>query len=231
MILPNKTILHWYFSLSNWIQRGPIHILYLPGDLIEDGLKLLCFRECTKEIIWIKTRLLLLIGYNPKANVVNSRFYKNCSLCLEKKKKKKMLYATTKLFAIIALIYTVNITYAFNIKEVLFGNKAAVTDKSTPSFGRPMQKRSPSNRAGKTLLLLLPTAMCTEYWQFNTIDIPCDGYICEDTESCVSTPSECPCRLETEIKCAIGDWYVCIRGDQLCPSVQWYMPFYTHIIK
>ncbi|EPB92892.1 hypothetical protein HMPREF1544_00331 [Mucor circinelloides 1006PhL] len=109
-----------------------------------------------------------------------------------------MLYATTKLFAIIALIYTVNITYAFNIKEVLFGNKAAVTDKSTPSFGRPMQKRSPSNRA----------------------DIPCDGYICEDTESCVSTPSECPCRLETEIKCAIGDWYVCIRGDQLCPSVQ-----------
>ncbi|KAL9539975.1 hypothetical protein MBANPS3_009948 [Mucor bainieri] len=109
-----------------------------------------------------------------------------------------MLYATTKLFALLVFIYTIHITYAFDIKQVLFGNKAAVNDKSVPSFGRPVEKRPTSNRA----------------------DIPCDHYICEDTETCVLTPSECPCRLETDIKCKIGDWYACIRGDQSCSTVQ-----------
>ncbi|KAF1801544.1 hypothetical protein V8B55DRAFT_1471717 [Mucor lusitanicus] len=111
-----------------------------------------------------------------------------------------MLYATTKLlFAILVFISTINIAYAFDIKQVLFGNKAAANDKSTASFGRPVKERpSSSNRA----------------------DIPCEHYICEDTGACVSTPFECPCRLETDIKCEIGDWYTCIRGDQSCSSVQ-----------
>ncbi|KAK4514064.1 uncharacterized protein ATC70_006072 [Mucor velutinosus] len=109
-----------------------------------------------------------------------------------------MLHATTKLFTIIVFIYTINIVHAFDIKQVLFGNKAAVNDKLTPSFGRPVEERPASNRA----------------------DIPCDHYICEGTGACVLTPLDCPCRLETDIKCEVGDWYICIRGDQSCSSMQ-----------
>jgi hypothetical protein len=90
-------------------------------------------------------RYVLLIGLNLEANVVNSRFYTAVLLLFS---KKKMLYATTKLLAIIVFICTINITYAFDIKQVLFGNKAAVNDKSTPSFGRPVEERPSSNRAG-----------------------------------------------------------------------------------
>lgn len=75
-----------------------------------------------------------------------------------------MLYATTKLlFAILVFISTINIAYAFDIKQVLFGNKAAANDKSTASFGRPVKERpSSSNRAGK-YYVYITTAMHTKH--------------------------------------------------------------------
>lgn len=62
--------------------------------------------------------------------------------------KKKMLHATIKLFTVIVFIYAINTSYAFDIKQVLFGNKAAANDKAAPSFGRPVEEGPSSNRAG-----------------------------------------------------------------------------------
>ncbi|CAO3599165.1 unnamed protein product [Absidia cylindrospora] len=46
------------------------------------------------------------------------------------------------------------------------------------------------------------------------------GYLCPDTKKCVSEPKYCPCRLEADIKCQVGeDWYTCIRGDQTCDQM------------
>ncbi|CAO3697484.1 unnamed protein product [Rhizopus microsporus] len=49
--------------------------------------------------------------------------------------------------------------------------------------------------------------------------MPCKDYICKDTEACVSSPVECPCRLTMNKKCMIGDWYTCIRGDLSCSEL------------
>lgn len=59
-----------------------------------------------------------------------------------------MLHATIKLFTVIVFIYAINTSYAFDIKQVLFGNKAAANDKAAPSFGRPVEEGPSSNRAG-----------------------------------------------------------------------------------
>ncbi|KAI8638403.1 hypothetical protein BD408DRAFT_423130 [Parasitella parasitica] len=104
------------------------------------------------------------------------------------------MYATTKLYTSILLICFISVAQAFNIKDIIFGNTEDLNDEPSIIFGRPIAKTLRSNRA----------------------DIPCQHFICEETETCVATPFECPCRLETEIKCKVGDWYTCLRGDKSC---------------
>ncbi|KAL4208216.1 hypothetical protein AB4K20DRAFT_1915217 [Rhizopus microsporus] len=93
------------------------------------------------------------------------------------------------------LLFILSIT-AFNIKEALFGNSKTQDIKQHNTFGAP-ETTSKSNRP----------------------DMPCKDYICKDTEACVSSPVECPCRLTMNKKCMIGDWYTCIRGDLSCSEL------------
>lgn len=60
-----------------------------------------------------------------------------------------MIYATTKLYTIILFIYMINIAHAFNIKEMLFGNKETVNDQPAVFFGQPIVERQQPSRAGK----------------------------------------------------------------------------------
>ncbi|KAI7900969.1 uncharacterized protein BX663DRAFT_515884 [Cokeromyces recurvatus] len=100
------------------------------------------------------------------------------------------------------LNYHVN---AFDFKSILFGSgskdsiKEATTTSSIP-FGTPIVQLSKSDRRS---------------------NIPCNYYLCKDTETCVKHPLDCPCRLETDKKCIIGDnnWFICIRGDQSCDQL------------
>lgn len=52
-----------------------------------------------------------------------------------------------------------------------------------------------------------------------SLEIECKDYICQDTEDCVKTPLDCPCRLATDKKCRVGDWYVCINGQESCDEL------------
>ncbi|KAL2918613.1 hypothetical protein HK105_202014 [Polyrhizophydium stewartii] len=36
------------------------------------------------------------------------------------------------------------------------------------------------------------------------------GYICPSVPVCVASPAECPCASSTDLKCMVGDWYVCL---------------------
>ncbi|CEP07528.1 hypothetical protein [Parasitella parasitica] len=102
------------------------------------------------------------------------------------------MHATIKLNAIILLICLISITRAFNIKDIIFGNAEDSEDEASIIFGSRIAEEQRSNRP----------------------DIPCQHFICEETETCVFIPSECPCRLETEIKCKVGDW------DELRPILR-----------
>lgn len=47
----------------------------------------------------------------------------------------------------------------------------------------------------------------------------CDDYLCSDTLACVKEPHECPCPFTEQLRCPIGDAYVCVpRMD--CSSVE-----------
>ncbi|KAJ3184051.1 hypothetical protein HDU85_001902 [Gaertneriomyces sp. JEL0708] len=48
----------------------------------------------------------------------------------------------------------------------------------------------------------------------------CQSYICPGTNICASKPADCPCPRSTDVKCPVGDWYICIRGDQKCESIR-----------
>lgn len=43
----------------------------------------------------------------------------------------------------------INIAHAFNIKEMLFGNKETVNDQPAVFFGQPIVERQQPSRAGK----------------------------------------------------------------------------------
>lgn len=51
------------------------------------------------------------------------------------------------------------------------------------------------------------------------VAIACKDYICSDTADCVKSAIECPCPLPTDKKCFIGDWYICINGQESCDSL------------
>lgn len=57
------------------------------------------------------------------------------------------------------------------------------------------------------------------YLTLQFLDIACKDYLCEETDACVKNPVNCPCRLETDLKCFVGDWYTCIRGDESCDDL------------
>ncbi|KAK6093840.1 hypothetical protein MT418_005676 [Batrachochytrium dendrobatidis] len=38
----------------------------------------------------------------------------------------------------------------------------------------------------------------------------CAGYLCPDNDICVDVPLECPCVRDLDLRCLIGDWYVCL---------------------
>lgn len=41
----------------------------------------------------------------------------------------------------------------------------------------------------------------------------CSAYLCSDTLACVEAPNECPCPYREQRRCAVGDTYVCIQGQ------------------
>jgi len=41
----------------------------------------------------------------------------------------------------------------------------------------------------------------------------CGSYLCSDTLACVETPDECPCPYKEQQRCAVGDTYVCVQGQ------------------
>jgi len=41
----------------------------------------------------------------------------------------------------------------------------------------------------------------------------CSAYLCSDTLACVEAPNECPCPYKEQQRCAVGDTYVCIQGQ------------------
>ncbi|KAI9031008.1 hypothetical protein CLU79DRAFT_365743 [Phycomyces nitens] len=86
---------------------------------------------------------------------------------------------------------------AFDFKNLLFGQQEVPLGAPFP-FGFP---ETPASRKADL--------------------VSCNGYLCDDTLKCVREPSECPCRRETEIKCSIGDWYTCVRGDQDCNIIEY----------
>ena len=43
----------------------------------------------------------------------------------------------------------------------------------------------------------------------------CGSYLCSDTLACVETPDECPCPYKEQQRCAVGDTYVCVQGQDL----------------
>jgi hypothetical protein len=45
----------------------------------------------------------------------------------------------------------VNSAYAFNIKEMLFGNKETVNDQPAVFFGQPIVEKQQPSRAGKKI--------------------------------------------------------------------------------
>ncbi|KAI8094761.1 hypothetical protein BDF21DRAFT_448892 [Thamnidium elegans] len=101
-------------------------------------------------------------------------------------------------FIIFCLLLLAHELVAFDIKSLLFGEKSQ-DDEPSPSviFGTPLSSNARSNRA----------------------EIECKDYICQDTEDCVKTPLDCPCRLTTDKKCRVGDWYVCINGQESCDEL------------
>ncbi|TPX70451.1 hypothetical protein SpCBS45565_g01835 [Spizellomyces sp. 'palustris'] len=46
----------------------------------------------------------------------------------------------------------------------------------------------------------------------------CKTYVCPYTSICVPTPSQCPCP-DSQTKCSVGDWYVCVRAERGCGVV------------
>ncbi|KAL0096143.1 hypothetical protein J3Q64DRAFT_1706458 [Phycomyces blakesleeanus] len=86
---------------------------------------------------------------------------------------------------------------AFDFKSMLFGQQE-VPLGAPPQFGFP---ETPASRKSDL--------------------VNCNGYLCESTLKCVREPSNCPCKLKTDIKCRIGDWYTCIRGDQTCSMIEY----------
>ncbi|KAI8053116.1 uncharacterized protein B0P05DRAFT_561646 [Gilbertella persicaria] len=95
--------------------------------------------------------------------------------------------------------YFFEVAQAFNLKSMLFGDNDKDSQQgqaTTVPFGTPIV-HSQSRRS----------------------NIPCEHYICEETNVCVEKPLDCPCRIQTDKKCFIGDWYICIRGDESCDQV------------
>ncbi|KNC75816.1 hypothetical protein SARC_11665 [Sphaeroforma arctica JP610] len=43
-------------------------------------------------------------------------------------------------------------------------------------------------------------------------------YYCEDSDTCVDTPVECPCPSVHSTKCKTDDWYVCLEPGVDCAS-------------
>ena len=41
----------------------------------------------------------------------------------------------------------------------------------------------------------------------------CSAYLCSDTLACVEAPNACPCPYKEQRRCAVGDTYVCIQGQ------------------
>lgn len=51
----------------------------------------------------------------------------------------------------------------------------------------------------------------------------CENYLCPDTLTCVKSAKHCPCPFpDSQMKCEIGDSYVCISkgGDRDCKFVK-----------
>ena len=53
----------------------------------------------------------------------------------------------------------------------------------------------------------------------NSHEARCDQYLCSDTLACVNEPSECPCAFTEQVRCELGDSYVCIHARD-CSRVQ-----------
>ncbi|CAO3702356.1 unnamed protein product [Rhizopus stolonifer] len=101
----------------------------------------------------------------------------------------------TRLFECTLLLFLLaTLVTAFNIKNILFGDSSSQDTNTQKQLGIPLVNKPVSNRA----------------------DTPCSGYICKDTETCVKTPIECPCRSAASKKCIIGNWYTCIHPDVSC---------------
>ena len=59
----------------------------------------------------------------------------------------------------------------------------------------------------------------------------CSAYLCSDTLACVEAPNECPCPYKEQQRCAVGDTYVCIQGQDCGRMSSMYqLPVsYTHL--
>ncbi|KAI9354643.1 hypothetical protein BD770DRAFT_473885 [Pilaira anomala] len=99
---------------------------------------------------------------------------------------------------LIALLFLlVQQCVGFDIKSLLFGEETIADAEPSVAFGTPISTDATSNRAV----------------------IECKDYICSDTADCVKSAIDCPCPLPTDKKCLIGDWYICINGQESCDSL------------